>query len=117
MALTSTQQNKILYLLGYGGKTLQSGSVIYNKILADRLTALPTDTETLVVALLASITSMETRITAAPDRLAATQIDDIKLNRDELSMLRTEKKRIAKEIAVHLDIPYLVSSGMVGVIN
>lgn len=117
MALTSAQQNKIVYLLGYGGKILQVGSVIYNKTLADRLSTLPADTEALVISLLATITAIETKISDAPCRLSAMQVGDIKLNNTELEALRREKKRIAKEIAVHLDIPWMGSYGSVGVIN
>ena len=106
MALTATEQNKVVQLLGYGGKILQSGSVIYNKILNDRLTSLPSDTETVVRAYLTQVATIETQMNAAPCRLVASAIGDIKVNNMELQNLRSERKRIAREIAVHLDIPY-----------
>ena len=115
MALTSAQQNRIMYLLGYGGKILQAGSVIYNKILNDRLSNLPADTEAMVITLLASVTTLETQIAQAPCRLSAMKVGDIELNNTELEALRRERKRIAKEIAVHLDIPYQGVNNMIGV--
>lgn len=111
MPLTSTQQNKVVQLLGYGGKVLQATSVIYDKVLADRLASLPTDTEALVVALLAQVASLETQISAAPGRLVAAQVDDLKVNMDEIPQLRSERRRVAKEIAVHLDIPFIAAGG------
>lgn len=118
MAFTSAEQNKIVQLLGYGGKVLQSGSVIYDKILVDRLANVPTDEETLVRAYLTQITAIETQMNAAICRLTTIQIDDIKLNNDEISMLRKERRKIAKEIAQHVDIPFIGTNGTnVGVLN
>jgi len=111
MALTSAQQNKVVQLLGYGGKVLQPGSVIYDKILADRLASLPTDTEAQVVSYLALVASLETQISEAPARLAASKVDDLTLNLEELQMLRAERRRVAREISQHLDIPMVASGG------
>jgi hypothetical protein len=111
MALSSQEQNKVVQILGYGGKTLQAGSVIYNKILNDRLHQLPIDTENLVRAYLAQIAVLEQQIFQAPSRLAASKVNDIELNAKELSQLRTERKKFARELAAHLDIPYIGISG------
>lgn len=112
MALTSQEQNKVLQLLGYGGKTAQAGSVIYNKILNDRLHQLPPDTESLVRTYLASVSTIETQMAQAPARLAASKVGDLEMNHRELSMLRSERRKIAREIAAHLDVPYQGSSGV-----
>jgi hypothetical protein len=112
VALTTTEQNKIVQLLGYGGKIIQSGSVIYNQILNDRLQNLPTDTETVVRGFLTQVTTIETQMNAAPTRLIAKKVSDIELNNRELEDLRRERKRIAREIAVHLDIPYQGASSV-----
>lgn len=111
MALTPKEQSKIIQLLGYGGKTIQVGSVIYNKILNDRLNQLTPDMEEILRAFLASITSLECRIAAAPGRLAAAQVDGIKMNMDELPQLRIERRKISKEIAEYLDIPFIKPGG------
>lgn len=112
MALTSQEQNKVVQLLGYGGKILQAGSVIYNKILNDRLHQLPPDTENLVRTYLGSISTIETQIAQAPARLAASKVQDLEMNHKELQMLRSERRKIAKELAAHLDIPYVGINGM-----
>jgi hypothetical protein len=107
MALTSQEQNKVIQVLGYGGKTIQAGSVIYNKILNDRLHQLPPDTETLIRVYINQIYAIEGQMNAAPARLAAKKVDNVEMNLDELSMLRKERKKIAREIAAHLDVPYM----------
>lgn len=104
--LTSQEQNKIVQLLGYGSKILQAGSVIYNKILNDRLNNVPDDGINFVRDWLDQVSSIEDQIKAAITRMTAEKVDDITLNKREVEMLRTERKRIAREIAAHLDIPY-----------
>ena len=118
MPLSSQEQNKVIQLLGYGGTTIQAGSVIYNKVLNDRLHQLPPDTEVLIRSYLASITGIETQMTDAQPRLAASKVQDLEMNLRELQMLRAERKKIAREIAAHLDIPYQGVGGVnVGVSN
>ena len=112
MALTSAEKNKVVQILGYGGKILQPGSVIFNKILNDRLDSLPIDTENLVRAYLTQVTAIETQLFAAPTRVIAAQVGDIKLNNMEMTNLRSERKKIAREIAVHVDIPYIGKTGV-----
>lgn len=115
--LSQKEQNKIIQVLGYGGKKLQAGSVIYDKIMNDRLANLPSETEDLVRGYLAQIYAIETRIFQAPARMSAEAVGDIRMNLHELQMLRAERKKIAKEISVHLDIPYVGNSGTnVGVV-
>lgn len=111
MALETKEQTKIIQLLGYGGKTIQVGSVIYNKILNDRLNQLTPDSEEIVRGFLTSITAIECRIAAAPGRLAASAVDGIKMNMDELVMLRAERRRISREIATFLDVPFMAPGG------
>lgn len=106
MALNPAQQNKIMQLLGYGGKAIQAGSVIYDKIMNDRLHNLPPPLEAVTVDYLSQIDNIETQIKTVPNRLQATEIQDIKINLQELEMLRRERKKLAREMAQHLDIPY-----------
>lgn len=112
MALTSQEQNKVVQLLGYGGKILQAGSVIYNKILNDRLNQLPVDTENLVRTYLGSVTAIEQQMAEAPARLVASKVQDLEMNHKELEMLRAERRRIGREIAAHLDVPYQAVGGV-----
>jgi hypothetical protein len=112
MALSSTEMNKVMQLLGYGAKTIQAGSVIYNKIVYDRLTLLPVEAEALVRTNLAVIATIETQMAAASTRLIAKKVGDIELNNRELEDIRRERKRISKEIACILDIPYQAGDGI-----
>lgn len=105
--LTPKEQNKVIQLLGYGGKALQAGSVIYDKIMNDRLSQLPPVTEDLVRDYLSQIACIEVQISQAPARLAAEAVADIRMNLRELQMLRAERRKLAKEMAVHLDIPFV----------
>lgn len=115
MALSSQQQNKVIQLLGYGGKTIQAGSVIYNNILNQRLNLLLPDTEVLIDNYLTQIAAIELQMNQAPARLAAKVVGDLTMNLYELQMLRAERKRIGKEIAALLDIPYVgVGGPMIG---
>jgi hypothetical protein len=111
MALTSTEKNKIAQLLGYPAIALNSTSVAYDKIFADRLTLIDTDTENLVRGYLDQITALETQMSAAPTRLISSQVADIKINLEELEGLRRERKRIAKELGAFLMLPYRAAGG------
>lgn len=111
MALTSTEQNKAVQILGYGGKTLDSTSVIFNKVLYDRLQNLNIDTENLVRSYLTQVSALETQLFAAPGRAQAEQVGDIRTNLREMEMLRSERRKLAREIAAHLDIPYIGKGG------
>ncbi len=109
--LTPAQQSKIVQILGYGAKSIQVGSVIYNKIMNDRLNRITPDGEVIVCAYLAQIAVIETQMNAAPARLAATKISDIEVNHRELNMLRAERRRIGREMADFLDIPFVARGG------
>lgn len=117
MALTSTEQNQIVQLLGHPGIILDPTSVAYDKIFSDRLTTINADTETRVRGFLTQITAIETQMNAAPTRLISGQVGDIKINLEELEGLRRERKRIAREIASHLMLPYRgINGGNIGVV-
>jgi hypothetical protein len=112
MALSGAQKNKVLQLLGYPGGSIESGSVLYHKVLADRLANVPADTETLVVSILAGVATIETQMAAAPARFISEQVGDIKLNTAEIEKLRKERKLLAREIGQLLDIPMRGGGGI-----
>lgn len=117
MALTTAQKAKIVQVLGYPGKILDSASVLYDKVLADRLLNVPADAEEITATYLTSIETIETQIAAAPARFIATKVGDIELNEREIEKLRKERKIIAKELGRLLDVPYVGGGGMmVGVV-
>lgn len=112
MALTSTEQNKVVQLLGYPGIILDPTSVAYDKIFADRLNMINVDTETLVRGFLTQIAAVETQMNAAPTRLISSQVGDIRINLEELEGLRKERKKIARELAAHLMLPFRGANGV-----
>jgi hypothetical protein len=111
MAFTSAQMNKIVQLLGYGSKAIQAGSVIYDRVMNDRLHQLPPDGEALVISYLAQVSAIESQMNVAITRLTAEKVGDITVNKCELEDLRRERKRISREIAEHIDIPYIAKGG------
>ncbi len=110
--LTPKEQSKIIQIIGYGSKTIQVGSVIYNKILNDRLNHLPPNSEDLIRDYIAKVEAIECQMDAAPARLAATKIGDIETNHHELTQLRAERRRISREVANFLDIPFQMVGGV-----
>lgn len=112
MAFSTTEQNKIVQLLGYGGKVLQANSVLYDGVLVNRLATPPTDTENLIRSYLAQVAAIETQMNAAPLRLSAEKVDDLTINLRELPLLRAERRRIVREMSQHLDIPMVASGGV-----
>jgi hypothetical protein len=112
MALTPKEQSKVVQILGYGGKSIQVGSVIYDKIMNDRLAHLTPDGEELVREYIGKILRIEKHMDAAVCRLSASEVNDIKLNSDELPQLRSERRKIAREVANFLDIPFQMVGGV-----
>lgn len=115
MALTAAQKTKVVQVLGYPAKVLDTGSVLYDKILSDRMENLTTETEGMAVDYLDAIAAIETQMGDAPTRFIAEQVGDIKLNTEEIGKLRKERKRLAIELGSFLDIPYKGSSSNIGV--
>lgn len=111
MALTSTEQNKIVQLLGFPGIILDPTSVAYDKIFADRLSKINADTESLVRGYLTQVATIETQMNAAPTRLISSQVGDIRINLEELEGLRKERRKVAREIATHLMLPFRAIGG------
>jgi hypothetical protein len=115
MSLSAVQQNKIIQLLGYGAKSIQAGSVIYDRVMNDRLHNLPPEAESLVGVYLTQVAAIEAQMNVAITRLSAEKVSDITMNRRELEDLRRERKRIAIEIADLVDLPYIGRSGNIAV--
>lgn len=115
MALSSQEQNDIITLLGYGLKSIQAGSVIYDKVMNDRLSSITPAGEARVRSFLTQVYALENQMLTAPSRLTAKKVDDIETNLQELEMLRRERKKFVKEIAVQLDIPYVGGAGGINV--
>lgn len=117
MALTDSQKHKVIYYLGWSGLTLVVGSTQYNTIVNNRLTDLNSHIELIVLGILERLESLDAKLAAAACRLSASEVQDIVLNPDEIRMLRSERKRLIRELSDHLDIPIEKSGGVnVGVV-
>jgi hypothetical protein len=71
------------------------------------LSTLPAETETEVIAILATLGNLESWINDAPKRLKAKKIGSIDLQPDELPKLWTEVRRWRNELSVLTGLPNL----------
>lgn len=117
MALTDAQKHKVVFVLGWSGLTIVVNSTQYNSVVVNRLTNLNAEIERIVLGLLDRIDSIDVKLDAAACRLSASEIQDIVLNPEEIRMLRSERKRLIRQLSDHLDIPIESSNGQnIGVV-
>lgn len=117
MALTDAQKHKVVFVLGWSGLTIVANSTQYNSVVVDRLSNLNAEIEKIVKGILARIDSLDLKLDAAACRLSASEVQDIVLNPEEIRMLRSERKRLIRELSDHLDIPIEKSGGVnIGVV-
>jgi hypothetical protein len=106
--LTAAQRMQVRRHLGYHSVAqsrypLIEGFASLNSILDD-LADTP-ETEAEVVVILGNLDALETRINAAPARLAASQAEDVTLNGQELNQLWGEVRRWRRELSTLIGIP------------
>lgn len=104
MALTENEKLKVLRHLGWPAKTIDSTSLSYSKMVADRLDGVSAAMESEVRDYLEKFTTLENRLTKALSRAGVKSIDDITFNGEEMDVLRREKRRLANELGLVLDI-------------
>lgn len=112
MALTAKQKNDVLFYLGYSGQTIIENSTDYITSVADRLSGVDANTETRTIRILSKLDGMDQRLEDAADRLPASQVSDIRLNVEEIPMLRKERRRLTQELGRLLDIKPQGGGGM-----
>lgn len=117
MALTDKQKHSVIFYLGWSGLTLVEDSTQFNSVVRDRLgtIAKPLNAyiEQRVKDLLECLEDLDERLKEAQCRLSASQVDNITMNKDEIMMLKKERRRYIKELADHLDIPIVKSNSSV----
>lgn len=111
MALTSTQQQKIIYYLGWTGKTLIQSSTHYNSYIAARLINLNSDIEAQANTLLGRLDRIDQKLDDALCRMSTKKIGDIELNNGERELLRKERWARIRELSDVMDIPVIKQSG------
>jgi hypothetical protein len=119
MALSSTQKHNVVFYLGWSGLTLVTGSTQYNTVVNDRLSdaAESDEISKIVKTLLDCLASTDEKLKAAQCRLAASKVDNLEMNDDEISWLRSERLRYIRELSQTLDIPITrLGSSMVSVV-
>jgi len=116
MALTSAEKCRVVTLLGWPAKSVQPGSVLFNSIIDDRLKNLNVETEAKIRKFLSRVDKLDERLDCALDRIGAERVGDIKLNRDEMPTLRSERQRILRELAETTDIVKKSGGNLIGVI-
>lgn len=118
MALSDSEKHNVVFYLGWSGLTIVTGSTQYNSVVNDRLgSTLNAEIERIVRGILDRLEMIDKKLDAAACRLSASEIQDIVLNPEEIRMLRSERKRLIRQLSDHLDIPIEASGGVnVGVV-
>jgi hypothetical protein len=101
VALTDAQKADTRAALGWSARFHQ-----FDSRLEQAMSALDTepDHEAQVIALIASVADIETKLLASHSRLKASTVGSIKLNPNEIPMLRKEGKRFVGQIASILGV-------------
>ena len=119
MALSDSRKMKIVTLLGWPGKTLVQSSTHYNSLVNDRLENLTPEIESLVKGMLTKIDDIDTKLNSSLGKAGLRRVGDIEFYGDgqSFSDLKTERKRLLKELSDITDIAYVKSGGVnVGVV-
>ena len=112
MAFTTTQKAEIIFNLGYASRILDSNSLDYNKIFADRLDGHSAESELIISKILKQIKDVREKLILSQDIMKVKRVGDIELNNEENMLLRKDLKRLLKDLAMVLDIPLKKSSGV-----
>lgn len=102
MPLSATQKQKILRYVGWSDLFVQQNKRFFAATLQNRLTDITPEAEADAISLLNRCLDIDTQLAKAVKRLTATSIGNIRLNRMEISALRSERRRIIKELKTTL---------------
>ena len=110
MALSSKEKHEIIFHLGWSAQTLIEGSTQFNSVVNDRVSFNNTDLERIARNLLKCINQVDEQLKDAQCRVSTSKVDNVTMNPEEIKWLRSEKKRLVRELSDHLDIPIQKSS-------
>lgn len=105
MAFTDIEKVKIVTDLCYPALATVPDSIHYTNWIDDRLTNLGTAIESCVRDLLKRLKDMDAKLEKAVCRVGVSRVDNVTFNKDEIMILRRERRRILNELAAMLDIP------------
>lgn len=116
MAFSLEQKNEIVFLLGYPAKTVIEGSNLYNSFIDDRLSDVDTFTQDRVESLLGEISGVRTKLTELQSQGKLRRVGDIEFNVDSNDRtVKSEYRRLIKELGCYLDIKPKMGGKMIGV--
>lgn len=96
MAFTEEQKANVRYYLGFQDQFRDVNTTLESQLSGGT----SAEGETIVIAILASLADIDTRLSAAPDRLKAKKVGSIDLpGPDEIHMLRSEGRRYVGRLA------------------
>ena len=98
MALTAVQKQKILRYIGWPDIFIQENRRFYSSTIDKRLQDITPEAEADAIELLNRCLDIDQRLGKSVSRLVATSVGNIRLNREEISALRAERRRIISEM-------------------
>lgn len=114
MAFSLDTKHEIIYLLGYPAKTIIKDSNLYNSFIDDRLEGIDSFTQDNVENTLKQIEEVRKNLSALKDQGKLKQVGDIVFNVDSNDRtVKSEYKRLVREIGSYLDIKYRPSSSSI----
>ena len=102
MALTDTQKQKILRYVGWPDIFIRENRRFYSSTIDKRFQNLTPEAEADAIELLNRCLEIDAQLAKATSRLTVNSVGNIRLNREEISMLRSERRRIVNEIQTSL---------------
>jgi hypothetical protein len=111
MALTAQEKHDTIRLLGWTAKVLEVNSLDYNTIVNDRLNTIPVEGEESLRLLLIRLVGLDAKLDKALCRVSTLEIGDIKLNPEEIRLLRNERRRLIKELSELTGIAFVSMIG------
>lgn len=116
MAMNDAEKGEALFFLGYSARTLVPDTTDYSPRVAEKFTRIPDHFEVRIRKTLQRIRDIDNKLDEATARYSVTEIEGVKLNAQESSMLRSERRRLQLQLSNLLDLPVCRSgSSMIGV--
>lgn len=98
MALNATQKEKILRYIGWPDIFIQENKRFYSATIDTRLNQVSPEAEADAIQLLNRCLDIDNQLSKATSRLTVSSVGNIRLNREEITMLRAERRRLVEEM-------------------
>lgn len=116
MAFSESEKYKIIRFLGWNGGTLTPTNIYYSKNIVDKLTNIPEGAVVEAKEILAKIILLDGKQMGSTAQAGVKRVDDIEFfeNGGSTAVLAREKRRLCKELAELLGIPYCGGGSIMG---